>query len=135
MMPQTDVLDKMLTRLKLTAIRYQLESLLDEAGRRQMSLRELLGFLEMGTLKRPTDTNRTGTCEGSSRSCLRLVRRQKSWSCHPSAPLDPDCPQAGFSGGLGGATKEPCSTCVRGHTAGGHGPAPRLLTFDLEGVL
>src|SRR5271169_4317521 len=42
---QTEELDKMLTRLKLTAIRDQLESLLDEAGRRQMSLRELLGFL------------------------------------------------------------------------------------------
>ena len=44
-MPPTDALDKMLTRLKLTAIRDQLESLLDEAGRRQMSLHELLGFL------------------------------------------------------------------------------------------
>ena len=45
MAPQSDPLQKMLTRLKLTAIRDQLESLLDEAGRRQMSLRELLGFL------------------------------------------------------------------------------------------
>ena len=42
---QPDVLEKMLTRLKLTAIRDQLESLLDEAGRKQMNLRESLGFL------------------------------------------------------------------------------------------
>ena len=45
MTPQTDALEKMLTRLKLTAVRDQLDSLLDEAGRRQMSLRESLGFL------------------------------------------------------------------------------------------
>ena len=45
MKPSEDALEKMLTRLKLTAIRDQLESLLDEAGRRQMSLREMLGFL------------------------------------------------------------------------------------------
>ena len=44
MKAQSDTLEKMLTRLKLTAIRDQLESLLDEAGRRQMSLREVLSF-------------------------------------------------------------------------------------------
>ena len=35
----------MLTRLKLTAIRDQLDSLLDEAARRELSLREALAFL------------------------------------------------------------------------------------------
>src|SRR5690349_24300993 len=35
----------MLTRLKLTAIRDQLDALLDEAARRQLSLRETLAFL------------------------------------------------------------------------------------------
>lgn len=35
----------MLTRLKLTAIRDQLDSLLDEASRRELSLREALAFL------------------------------------------------------------------------------------------
>ncbi len=40
-----DELDAMLTRLKLTAIRDQLDSLLDEAGRAEMNLREALGFL------------------------------------------------------------------------------------------
>ena len=40
-----DVLIDMLTRLKLTAIRDQLDTLLDEAARREMTLREALGFL------------------------------------------------------------------------------------------
>ena len=35
----------MLTRLKLTAIRDQLDTLLDEAAGRELSLREALGFL------------------------------------------------------------------------------------------
>lgn len=41
----TDDLTRMLTRLKLTAIRDQLDTLLDEAARRQLSLRETLAFL------------------------------------------------------------------------------------------
>ncbi len=40
-----DALVEMLTRLKLTAIRDQLDNLLDEAARREMTLREALGFL------------------------------------------------------------------------------------------
>jgi len=40
-----DALMEMLTRLKLTAIRDQLDNLLDEAARREMTLREALGFL------------------------------------------------------------------------------------------
>jgi hypothetical protein len=38
-----DALVEMLTRLKLTAIRDQLDTLLDEAARREMTLREALG--------------------------------------------------------------------------------------------
>ena len=41
----TDDLARMLTRLKLTAIRDQLDTLLDEAARRQLSLLETLTFL------------------------------------------------------------------------------------------
>lgn len=37
-----DHLERMLTRLKLTAIRDQLDSLLDEAGRRELTIREAL---------------------------------------------------------------------------------------------
>ena len=40
-----DNLINMLTRLKLTAIRDQLDTLLDEAARRDMNFREVLGFL------------------------------------------------------------------------------------------
>jgi DNA replication protein DnaC len=40
-----DELDRMLTRLKLTAIRDQLDSLLDEAVRGEMTLRDALAFL------------------------------------------------------------------------------------------
>ena len=36
---------RMLTRLKLTAIRDQLDSLLDEAGRSELTLRDALGLL------------------------------------------------------------------------------------------
>ena len=45
MNPQTDALLPMLTRLKLTAVRDQLDNLLDEAGRRELSLRDTLSFL------------------------------------------------------------------------------------------
>ncbi|MGR3590959.1 MAG: IS21-like element helper ATPase IstB [Limimaricola soesokkakensis] len=41
----TEELDRMLTRLKLTAIRDQLDSLLDEAVRGEMTLRDALAFL------------------------------------------------------------------------------------------
>ena len=40
-----DRLTEMLTRLKLTAVRDQLDGLLDEAGRQDLSLRETLVFL------------------------------------------------------------------------------------------
>lgn len=44
-MADHDALLEMLTRLKLTAIRDQLDSLLDEATRRQLTLREAVAFL------------------------------------------------------------------------------------------
>jgi DNA replication protein DnaC len=40
-----DDLDRMLTRLKLTAVRDQLDSLLDEAVRSELTLRDALAFL------------------------------------------------------------------------------------------
>jgi DNA replication protein DnaC len=40
-----DALDRMLTRLKLTAVRDQLDSLLDEAVRSELTLRDALAFL------------------------------------------------------------------------------------------
>jgi DNA replication protein DnaC len=44
-MPETERLDAMLTRLKLTAIRERLDTLLDEAARRELTLRETLAYL------------------------------------------------------------------------------------------
>jgi DNA replication protein DnaC len=41
---ECDLLENMLTRLKLTVIRNRLDNLLDEASRRQMTLREALAF-------------------------------------------------------------------------------------------
>lgn len=45
MNPETGRLERMLTRLKLTTIRDQLEALLDKACQRDFSLRESLTFL------------------------------------------------------------------------------------------
>jgi len=45
MLTEPDHLTRMLTRLKLTAIRDQLDSLLDEAGRGELSIRESLTLL------------------------------------------------------------------------------------------
>ena len=45
MTPDQTTLDDWLTRLRLTAIRDQLDSLLDEAGRRELTLRETLALL------------------------------------------------------------------------------------------
>jgi hypothetical protein len=42
--PTQDELDQMLTRLKLTAVRDQLDSLLDEAVRSELTLRDALAF-------------------------------------------------------------------------------------------
>ena len=43
--PAVDPLDQMLTRLRLNAIRDQLDTLLDEAARRELTLRDALQFL------------------------------------------------------------------------------------------
>ncbi len=45
MTAEPDHLEQMLTRLKLTAIRDQLDGLLDEAARRELTLRETVGLL------------------------------------------------------------------------------------------
>jgi DNA replication protein DnaC len=45
MIGEQDHLEQMLTRLKLTAIRDQLDGLLDEAARRELTLRETVGLL------------------------------------------------------------------------------------------
>ena len=73
MNPHDETLEKMLTRLKLTAIRDQLESLLDEAGRRQMSLRELLSFLCEAEIARKDQRRITMGLSIAKFSCLRTL--------------------------------------------------------------
>jgi DNA replication protein DnaC len=70
---QSDELEKMLTRLKLTAIRDQLENLLDEAGRRQLSLRELLGFLCEAEIARKDQRRITMGLSIAKFPCLRTL--------------------------------------------------------------
>lgn len=53
-------------------------------------LRPARGCSASSKRPRPTDTNRTGTCEVSSRSCPWPAQRPKSWSWHPFAPPRPD---------------------------------------------
>jgi hypothetical protein len=62
-----ETLLSMLTRLKLTAIRDQLDTLLDEAAGRELNLREALGFLCEREVARQ---------RGSSSSC-------RPWSSFP----------------------------------------------------
>ena len=69
-----DQLVAMLGRLKLTAIRDQLDSLLDEAGRRELTLREALGPAVRGA-RSPAGTSgasRWRSGSPSSRSCATL---------------------------------------------------------------
>ena len=51
-MDALDELPAMLTRLRLTAIRDRLDSLLDEAARRELNLREALYFLCRNEIER-----------------------------------------------------------------------------------
>ena len=48
----TDQMDTMLTRLKLTGIRDQLDNLLDETGRRDLTHREALGYMLQAEIAR-----------------------------------------------------------------------------------
>jgi hypothetical protein len=65
-MMEHDHLIAMLNRLKLTAIRDQLDSLLDEAARRELTIREaLLFFCERETARKSLPSRKRGTSAGS----------------------------------------------------------------------
>ena len=73
-MIDTDRLDELLTRLRLTAIRDQLDSLLDEASRAQMTLREALLFLaEREVARRDTRRIQMGMMWPPAHSAPRRV--------------------------------------------------------------
>lgn len=52
MTPSTEQMEAMLTRLKLTGIRDQLDNLLDEIGRRDLTHREALGYMLQAEIAR-----------------------------------------------------------------------------------
>jgi len=66
MVAQPDHLNQMLSRLKLTAIRDQLDNLIDEAGRQDLSIREALTFLCEREIARK-DQRRIEMCFGLAR--------------------------------------------------------------------
>lgn len=70
---QSDALEKMLTRLKLTAIRDQLDSLLDEAARSQMSLQEMLAFLCKAEIARKDQRRVTMGLSIAKFPCVRTL--------------------------------------------------------------
>ncbi|ARQ13137.1 hypothetical protein NXC12_PD00024 (plasmid) [Rhizobium etli] len=70
-----DVLIATLDRLKLTAIRDQLDTLLDEAARSKMTLREALAFLVSREIARRDERR---ICGGRHRAC----RPRRGRTCH-----------------------------------------------------
>src|ERR1700745_3621099 len=87
-----------LSRLKLTAIRDQLDSLLDEAAKRELSLREALAFLVEREIARKDERRITMASkiahfpavrdlDGFDGACPRAAQRADPWAVQPS--LDP----------------------------------------------
>lgn len=81
-----EVLEPMLSRLKLTAIRDQLDSLLDEATRRGLSLREALAWLCEVEIARK-DQRRISM--GTSIAKFPCVRTLESFDFEAQPSLDP----------------------------------------------
>jgi len=81
-----DHLLQMLTRLKLTAIRDQVDSLLDEAARRELNLREALVFLCEAEVARK-DQRRIQM--GTSIAKFPFVRTLEGFDFEAQASLDP----------------------------------------------
>jgi DNA replication protein DnaC len=82
----TDTLPPMLSRLQLTAIRDQLDSLLDEASRRELSLREALTFLCEAEIARK-DQRRISM--GTSIAHFPCVRTLESFEFEAQPSVDP----------------------------------------------
>jgi IstB-like ATP binding protein len=87
-----------LSRLKLTAVRDQLDSLLDEAAERELTLREALAFLVEREIARKDERRITMASkiahfpavrdlDGFDRACPRAAQRADPWAAQPS--IDP----------------------------------------------
>lgn len=85
-MIETDRLEDLLTRLRLTAVRDQLDSLLDEAARVQMTLREALLFLAEREVAR-RDSRRIQM--GMKLARFPCVRTVESFAFEAQPSIDP----------------------------------------------
>lgn len=83
---QEELLYTMLSRLKLTTIRDRLETLLDEASRKEMSLRETLSFLCAQEINTKTDRRTQMGIAMAKFPCVRTLD-QFNFEAQPS--LDP----------------------------------------------
>lgn len=83
---ETDALQKMLTRLQLTAVRDQLDNLLDEAARRELNQRETLSFLCEAEIARK-DQRRIAM--GLSIAKFPFVRTLEDFDFHSQPSVDP----------------------------------------------
>ena len=81
-----DRLESMLSRLKLTAIRDQLDNLLDQAARREMNLREALAFLCEAEVAHK-DQRRIQM--GLSIAKFPFVRMLEGFDCEAQPAVDP----------------------------------------------
>lgn len=98
-----DALVAMLDRLKLTAIRDQLDSLLDEAARSEMTLREALGFLVSREIAR-RDERRIEMATKLAQFSLVRELAGFDWSAQPSLDQRPGA--MGHVATTGGITAE-----------------------------
>lgn len=83
-------LEPMLTRLKLTAIRDQLDTLLDQAGRAEMNLREALAMMCTAEIARKDERRiqmglRSRTSPTCARSRALSTTRSPRWTPSRSA--------------------------------------------------
>jgi len=81
-----ELIEQMLTRLKLTAIRDQLDNLLDEAGRKELNLREALAFLCEAEIAHKDQRRIT---MGLSIAQFRFVRTLDGFDFAAQPSLDP----------------------------------------------
>ena len=88
-----DTLEPMLTRLKLTAIRDQLDTLLDQAGRAELNLREALTMLCTAEVARKDERRIQMGMSIAKFPCVRTLE------CPRRPNFDPPC-RLNFDPGL-----------------------------------
>lgn len=79
-------LEPMLTRLKLTAIRDQLDTLLDQAGRAELNLREALSMLCAAEVARKDERRIQMGMSIAKFPCMRTL---EGFECEAQPSVDP----------------------------------------------